>query len=144
MIKSVYLAGKMTGEPEHGFPLFNATAAKLRAQGITVFNPAENAGDGDVDADLEGVKGRRAGFIRKDIFAIVGNGWAAPTVDAVVVLPNWYLSRGARLEVEVAQQCDIPVLWADTLTPVTDAEIEFAREHKCEYYLYSNYHGVAA
>lgn len=140
-IKRAYLAGKMTGEPEHGFPLFNEVAAQLRAKGITVFNPAENAGDGDA---AEADKSKRAYFIRKDIFAIVGNGWTSPPVDAVVVLPNWYLSRGARLEVEVAMQCDIPVLWADTLTPLTDEDIEQARSHTCDLYLFPNYNGVAA
>lgn len=137
----VYLAGPMSGWPEHNFPAFNARAAELRAKGIEVFNPAENAGDGDA---AEADKNRRAYFIRKDIFAIVGDGEAASKVDAVVLLEDWHLSRGARLEVEIAMQCDIPVLWADTLAPLTHDELRFARDHYNEHYLFPNYRGVPA
>jgi hypothetical protein len=37
----VYVAGPMRGIPEFNFPAFNAAAAKLRAAGHHVFNPAE-------------------------------------------------------------------------------------------------------
>jgi hypothetical protein len=38
----VYLAGPMTGLPEFNYPAFNAEAARLRALGYQVENPAEN------------------------------------------------------------------------------------------------------
>lgn len=138
----VYLAGPMSGWPEHNFPAFNERAAELRAKDIEVFNPAEN-GPAPEDA-AEADKNNRAFFIRKDIFAIVGNGDSSPTVDAVVLLDGWQHSRGARLEVEIALQCDIPVLWADTLAPLTDDELRYARDHYNEHYLLPNYKGVPA
>ena len=38
----VYIAGPMTGLPDFNYPAFNAAAAKLRALGLEVLNPAEN------------------------------------------------------------------------------------------------------
>lgn len=37
----LYIAGPMTGLPDLDFPAFHEAAAKLRAQGHEVINPAE-------------------------------------------------------------------------------------------------------
>lgn len=138
----VYLAGPMSGWPEHNFPAFNKAAASLREQGHVVLNPAENVGDGD-DAVAE-EKSRRAYFMRLDIFQIIGRNPKASPVDAVVVLPDWHLSRGARLEVEIALQLDVPILWAHSLKELTEFDLEVARQHLPKEYLKPNYKGVAA
>lgn len=41
-INRVYLAGPMTGIEDFNFPAFNDMAAKLRARGYVVENPAEH------------------------------------------------------------------------------------------------------
>ena len=41
MTSRLYLAGPMTGLPELNFPAFHAEAARLRALGYEVVNPAE-------------------------------------------------------------------------------------------------------
>lgn len=41
-MQHIYLSGPMTGVPEYNYPAFNAEAARLRALGYTVENPAEN------------------------------------------------------------------------------------------------------
>lgn len=102
----LYVAGPMTGLPDNNRPAFNAMAARLRAIGYGVLNPAENPED-----DGAG----RGYYMRKDIFAIIGNGARKAKVDFVAVIPGWEKSRGARLEVEVALQLDIPVVWAESL-----------------------------
>jgi len=40
-MKTIYLSGPMSGLPGFNFPAFHAAAAKLRADGFTVLNPAE-------------------------------------------------------------------------------------------------------
>ena len=74
-----YLAGPMSGLPEWGFPIFNAAAAKLRAMGIVVVNPAENFG-GDVTLPYH-----------------------------VIRLPGWERSNGANKECELARWCSLPL-----------------------------------
>jgi hypothetical protein len=41
-MKRIYIAGKMSGLPDFGYPAFNTEAARLRAMGHHVENPAEN------------------------------------------------------------------------------------------------------
>lgn len=90
----IYLAGPMTGLPEYNFPAFHAAAAKLRAAGHFVFNPAENA-NGDTSLP-------RAVYMRQDIQAILDT-------EAIVVLPGWTQSRGASLEVRIGRELEHPV-----------------------------------
>jgi hypothetical protein len=40
-MKKIYLSGPMTGLPDLNFPAFHAEAARLRALGYDVINPAE-------------------------------------------------------------------------------------------------------
>lgn len=95
----LYLAGPMTGYPELNFPLFHAEAARLRAAGIEVINPAEinpspNAGWQEC--------------MRDDIAALV-------RCDGVALLPGWHKSRGAFLEHFVARSLDMEVFMAADL-----------------------------
>lgn len=89
----VYLAGKMSGEPGHGFPVFHAAAADLRERGYEVVNPAESPTSTDMEGIARGV-------------AVV----AGEDIEAVVVLPRWTLSKGARLEAYVAAELAKPIL----------------------------------
>lgn len=94
----IYLSGPMTGIADHNVPAFNRAAALLRARGHHVINPAEMAG-GDLSLPW-------SAYIRADIGCLL-------RVEAVRVLPGWERSRGARLEVLVAQSIGIPVLTLD-------------------------------
>lgn len=95
----VYVAGPMTGIPEFNYPAFHAAAAQLRAAGFEVLNPAE----------LNPDTGRAwEYYMRRDLAALVA-------CEAVAVLPNWYESRGARLEVNVAAALSMPVLPVEML-----------------------------
>lgn len=84
--RRVYVAGPMTGLPQLNFPAFNDAAARLRAAGYFVVNPAEiNA---DPTAAWEAC-------MRADIRALV-------TCDVIALLPGWANSRGATLERHIA------------------------------------------
>jgi nucleoside 2-deoxyribosyltransferase len=91
----IYLSGPMTGYPEFNYPLFNQTAAVIRSYGYKVCNPAEFF-DGKTDLPKET-------YMRQDIRAVLD-------CEMVVTLPKWEESPGAKLEVEVARACGIPVI----------------------------------
>lgn len=83
----IYVAGPMTGIPDFNFPAFNSAAAELRGQGLQVVNPAEHG-------IIEGAKW--ADYLHYDLGRLA-------TCSAVYLLPGWSNSKGARLEVYVAQ-----------------------------------------
>ena len=89
----VYLAGPMTGLPDFNYPAFNAAAAELRAMGFDVANPAENPTPAEPTWP---------NYLRVALTQML-------TCKGVVVLPNWYSSKGARLEVGVARTLEMPV-----------------------------------
>lgn len=94
-IVTVYLAGPMAGYHEENVPAFRAAAAGLRAHGHAVLNPAESFG-GQTGLPL-------ATYARYDIACLL-------QVDAVVLLPQWERSIGARTEVAIAQWLGLPLL----------------------------------
>jgi len=123
--KKLYLAGPMSGYPEHNFPLFNQAAKLLRAAGYDVFNPAENTDDGVIQS--------RAFYMRLDIPALLAS-------EAVVLLPDWEQSRGANLEVWIALDLDLPIYRVElrdggiTLELMEDLELPclpFCAEEPC-------------
>lgn len=83
----VYISGPMSGYIEHNYPTFNRAAAILREAGFTVLNPAEHFG-GDHDRP-------RSEYLRKDIEEVM-------KAEAVCLLPYWWESAGATLEVALA------------------------------------------
>lgn len=99
----IYLAGPMRGLPELNFPKFNEVANKLRAAGHAVFNPAENAPR--IPSTADGL----------DDFSY----WMAIDLsevckaEAIVMLPGWEASKGARLELHTARECGKQVfIWS--------------------------------
>lgn len=106
----VYLAGPMRGIAEFNFPAFHEAAADLRARGLEVWSPAE------ADEELDGFDPATdeprsfVHYMRRDLPAVMDS-------DALVALPGWQSSTGARLEVHVADECGIPVLRYPDLEP---------------------------
>ena len=114
----VYIAGPMTGIPQFNFPAFDAAAENLRtmfaSDGLVVISPAE-MDDPDTRAAAmsspDGAPGSGTAsdetwgdFLSRDVKLV------ADVVDAVMVLPGWERSKGARLEVYVAQTVGKPIL----------------------------------
>jgi hypothetical protein len=75
-VKSLYIAGPMTGLPESNYPAFNDA----------VENPAENP---------RPPGGEWLEYMRMSLRQL-------SRVDALVMLPGWQNSRGARIEVDTA------------------------------------------
>ena len=100
-----YLAGPMSGLPQFNLPLFDAAAAELRAAGHEIVSPAEldnetvraaclRAFDGKSTPETNG-GGTWGDFLSRDVKIV------SDEVDGIVLLPGWFKSRGARLEVFV-------------------------------------------
>lgn len=103
-IKTIFVSGKMTGLPGYNHTAFHQVTAQLRAQGYTVLNPAEIAGG---DTTLP-----RAHYLRECLRMVAD-------ADAIVVLPNWRDSKGARQEVFNGLEIGIPILDLN-LMPVSE------------------------
>lgn len=89
----IYLSGPMTGLPEFNFPAFHAAAARLRALGLDVVNPAEiNVETGGDWHD----------YLKADIKALCD-------CTALALLPGWMQSNGAHLELHIAHRLGLRI-----------------------------------
>lgn len=94
--KAIYLAGPMTGIEDFNYPAFHSAAAKLRARGYPVINPAEAFG-GATDLSFDT-------YMRYDLTCLLRD------CDTIVVLEGWEKSPGAVLEVSVASALGYGIL----------------------------------
>lgn len=92
----IYLSGPMSGLPDYNYPAFNTEAARLRALGYAVENPAENPLPANAPWDL---------CMRAAIRQMLA-------CDAVAFLPGWQHSRGANVEIELAGHLGMDVIQA--------------------------------
>lgn len=102
----VYLAGPMSGIPQFNIPAFDEMAAELRAHGHDVVSPAELDDPETRAVQMRSEHGLMSDlppgdtwgmFLARDVKLLADDG-----IEAVVVLPGWSRSRGARLETFVA------------------------------------------
>ena len=101
--KICYISGGMSGLPDYNFPAFNDCAAKLRADGWHVFNPAENF-DGRTDLCAQRLHDGR--------FQASPERCGRPQVrdPGIVMLPAGLGRRGARVEVAMALEMGCRVI----------------------------------
>ena len=93
----VYIAGPITGIPEHNKPAFEMAAALLRANGHEPVNPHDLCSEGTPWSEC----------MRVDIRAMLD-------CDAVALLDGWESSRGASMEQWVGHRCGLkvqPLYW---------------------------------
>ena len=91
-MKRIYLSGPMSGLPGLNFQTFHSMTASLRAGGHTVTNPAEINPQGGTWTDC----------MRRDIVALMD-------------CDTWEHSKGARLEVLIAEHLGMKVMKARDL-----------------------------
>lgn len=89
-----YLSGPMSGLPEMNYPAFNFEAARLRAIGFHVENPAQNPEQSSWEA-----------YMKAAIIQML-------SCEVVVMLPGWAESRGALIERELAIRLGLKVISA--------------------------------
>lgn len=102
----LYLAGPMSGLPDHNHAAFDTATTALRAFGYEVFSPAEydreNSPDPKSDETEPGGNDRRR-VLRVDI------DWILEYADGVALLPDFRDSTGAMAEIAAAGAIPIPV-----------------------------------
>lgn len=94
MKRRAYIAGPMTGLPQHNYPAFLSAEADVAAAGFVVINPAKNGLPASAPWDQH---------MRRDIAMLV-------TCDVIVMLPGWSDSRGATLENLIARRLGMKVI----------------------------------
>lgn len=92
--RKIYLAGPMSGLPNFNYPAFHAAAARLRAMGHTVLNPAENPTP---------PCGTWQAYMRMALAQLV-------QCECIVLLPGWADSKGALIERKLAQVLGMEVV----------------------------------
>lgn len=92
-MKRIYISGPMTGIPDFNHPAFNSEAARLRALGYEVVNPAEL----NADTSLEW-----HACMRKALVGML-------TCDTLALLEGWHKSAGAHLEMHVAHRVGMEI-----------------------------------
>ena len=107
----IYVAGPMRGYAQFNFPAFESATRDLRALGHEVFSPAErDRGIGFHPDQMAGTEEEMAsaGF---DLREALGTdlAWICAEADAVVLLPGWSTSLGARAERFTARALGLPV-----------------------------------
>jgi hypothetical protein len=102
----------MRSIPEFNFPAFHAAAARFRAEGVEVVDPAE------LDEQDPFPPGTRSwvDYMRRDLRALMA-------CNAIAVLPGWQASQGAALEVYVARALGLRVLDAMALAELPEETV---------------------
>ena len=103
---TAYIAGPMSGIEAFNFPAFQEAARELGYMGFgLVYHTATGTPPAPADAAPWPV------YLRVALRKLLG-------CDAVVALPGWRESKGARLEVHVALELGMPVVEYPNLRPV--------------------------
>ena len=102
----IYLAGPMSGLPSFNYPAFIEAGGRLRKLGFDVVSPAELDASNhpeDYKAAIESKDGATGttqqtwgDFLARDVKLLADGG-----IEGIVFLPNWFRSRGAKLEATV-------------------------------------------
>lgn len=101
-----YLAGPMSGIESFNFPAFQEAARELTALGL---RSIQHTAKGNPPTPATALPWDH--YLREALRMMLG-------CDAVVVLPGWRESKGARLEVHVALELGMPVVEYPDLRPV--------------------------
>ena len=123
---NVYIAGPMTGHDRYNEAAFLAARDALKHRGHNVITPFDlndmvwfrntgrhfDPGTDKCDWDTPEHATILREMLTEDMVAVLA-------ADAVYVLPGWQRSRGATVEVLVAQNANIPVIEYATGGPVT-------------------------
>lgn len=116
----VYLAGPMSGPsggPDWNQRQFKEAGTFLTSLGLRVFNPSNQVNEQNTSG--VGTADDYKTYLAADLQEIAKS-------DFVAVLPRWYTSRGATLEVTFATLCAVPVRQLYVSSMVVQNGVELA------------------
>jgi hypothetical protein len=90
----LYISGPMTSIPDFNYPLFNSCAEFFRDMDYTVYSPAEIDDGMQIGQAVEEAKPWQYYMTKAIELQMKSNAW--------VGLPNWYRSKGAKREFDLA------------------------------------------
>lgn len=93
--RRIYVAGPMRGYDSYNYPLFYEVAGELRAAGAFVVNPAEVSELIGTTEEIASSPAMLGHLMEADISFL-------KTCGAIVMLPGWEWSEGAREELQAA------------------------------------------
>jgi hypothetical protein len=126
-MRRCYLAGPMRSKPAFNYPAFFAGEERLRATGWDeVWNPARMdvvLDNGGAPTDLSiaeqnahaGAPMNARRYAKRDAHILI-DVLRVEEGDAIVVLPDWEESTGAKAEVAIARWVGLPVLTLEEAT----------------------------
>lgn len=94
---TLYIAGPMTGIRDYNYPAFNQAEKDLRAAGYDTLNPVTSE-----EHNTTGTTQTWQWYMRHALAMVI-------EADGIALLSGWENSRGATLEVHVAQSLGLPV-----------------------------------
>jgi len=103
-MRTAYIAGPMTGLPEHNYPAFFEAEEQIKAvfPHLVLKNPARTEfDDGGVVGSLSQTEYLKTGF---DLLL---------DCDAIFLLPGWTRSSGAKAELQLALALQLKVYYVD-------------------------------
>lgn len=122
MKKRIYIAGPMTGFPDHNIPAFNAAAKRLRAEGHFVINPVDLSSLFGTPEELSdsfaayydpsGCSDEDDGIAENVMAADLA---AVRSCNAIYLLNGWENSKGALKEVHVAIEHKLQIILENTI-----------------------------
>lgn len=101
---TVYIAGPMTGLPEHNYPAFNAAEKALAREGFHVLNPAHNEANDWL------------GYMRRALAQIIN-------ADIVFFLRGWRKSKGASMEHRIAVELGLVICYESDVCGEQDLQL---------------------
>lgn len=101
-LHTIYIAGPMQGYKNYNKEAFFKAEEKLKSNGYEVLNPHQLAPYAS--------NGNWASYLKEDILWML-------TADGVFALDNWEHSKGARVEIALARDLEIPVFYSPNLPP---------------------------
>lgn len=113
------MSGPMSRRPRFNIPAFQQEAARIEAlYGCQVVCPHDLDPDEVTLACLESPDGRLediASGMNWEDFILRDLDYIAQEIDGIALMPDWFASRGARVEVAFAIELGLPFLWKDKL-----------------------------